>query len=99
MVNLGEVRGDQLTKSTLLISSLGPLTLSDLSRSVQMLKREWGAESNGKLPHLFIPDETANLFLEFAVKYLPFGQNTLMVMMMIIEFKGLRTALILLMLK
>ena len=29
--------------------------LSDLSRSVQMLKTEWGAESNGKLPHIFNP--------------------------------------------
>ena len=27
----------------------------DLVRSVQMLKREWGAESNGKLPYLFNP--------------------------------------------
>ena len=32
---------------------------SDLLRSVQMLKREWGAESNGKLPHLFMPSKTA----------------------------------------
>ena len=24
-------------------------------RSVQMLKRKWSAESNGKLPHLFSP--------------------------------------------
>ena len=30
-----------------------PGILSDLLRSVQMLKREWGAESNGKLPHIF----------------------------------------------
>ena len=32
-----------------------PGILSDLLRSVQMLKREWGAESNGKLPHLLNP--------------------------------------------
>ena len=32
---------------------------SDLLRSVQMLKRERGAESIGKLPHLFIPSKTA----------------------------------------
>ena len=32
-----------------------PGIFSGLLRSVQMLKREWGAESNGKLPHLFIP--------------------------------------------
>ena len=33
-----------------------------------MLKREWGAESNGKLLHLFIPSKTATLVLAFAVK-------------------------------
>ena len=33
-----------------------------------MLKREWGAESNGKLPHLLIPSKTAILVPEFAVK-------------------------------
>ena len=32
-----------------------------------MLKREWGAESNGKLSHLFIPSKTATLVPEFAV--------------------------------
>ena len=53
VVNFGEVRRAQLAKSILLTSSLVPLgSFSDLSRSVQMLKREWGAESNGKLPHL-----------------------------------------------
>ena len=33
-----------------------------------MLKREWGAESNGKLQHLFIPSKTATLVPKFAVK-------------------------------
>ena len=32
---------------------------------------EWGAESNGKLPHLFIPSKTATLVPEFAVEDLP----------------------------
>ena len=32
-----------------------PGIFSDLLRSAQMLKREWGAESNGKLPHLLNP--------------------------------------------
>ena len=57
-----------------------------------MLKREWGAESNGKLPHLFIPDKTAAFVPEFAEEDQPsaelqplclscsegpaFGQNT-----------------------
>ena len=36
-----------------------PGIFSDLLRLVQMLMREWGAESNGKLPHLFIPSKTA----------------------------------------
>ena len=36
-----------------------PETFSDLLRFVQMLKREWGAERNGKLPHLFIPRKPA----------------------------------------
>ena len=33
-----------------------------------MLKREWGAVSNGKLSHLFIPSKTATLVPEFAVE-------------------------------
>ena len=38
-----------------------------------MLKREWGAESNGKLPvpHLFVPSKTATLVPEFAAEDLP----------------------------
>ena len=36
-----------------------------------MLKRECGAESTGKLPHLFIPGKTAALVPEFAVEDLP----------------------------
>ena len=40
-----------------------------------MLKREWGAESNGKLPHLFIPSKTATSVPEFAVEDLPLGRT------------------------
>ena len=36
-----------------------PGIFSDVLRFVQMLKKEWSAESNGKLPHLFIPSKTA----------------------------------------
>ena len=36
-----------------------------------MLKREWGAESNGKLPHLSIPRKIAAWVPEFAVEDLP----------------------------
>ena len=65
-----------------------------------MPKKEWGAESNGKLPHLFIASKTATLVTEFAVEDLALGrtaalvsefavkdlQNTLM--MMALNFKG-----------
>ena len=44
-----------------------PEIVSDLLRSVQMLKREWGTESNGKLPHLFIPSKTLTLVPEFTI--------------------------------
>ena len=40
-----------------------------------MLKREWGAESNGKVPHLFIPSKTATLVPEFVVEDLPLGRT------------------------
>ena len=50
-----------------------PGIFSDLLRFVQMLKREWGAESNGKLPHLFIPSKTATQVPEFAMEDLPLG--------------------------
>ena len=36
-----------------------------------MLKREFGAESNGKLPHLLTPGNTAALVLEFAAELQP----------------------------
>ena len=67
-----------------------PGIFSDLLRSVQMLKKEWGAESNGKLPRLFIHsktatlesavedlplDRTATLVPEFAVKDVPLGRT------------------------
>ena len=45
-----------------------------LLRFVQMLKREWGAESNGKLTHLFIPSKTATYIPEFAMEDLPLGR-------------------------
>ena len=36
-----------------------------------MLKREYGAGSNEKLPHLIVPSKTATLVPEFAVEDLP----------------------------
>ena len=47
----------QIHSPRLLVGAPG--IFSDLLRFFQMLKREWGAESNGKLPHLFIPSKTA----------------------------------------
>ena len=58
----GEIRSAQLAKSTLLLSMFGaPGKFSDLLRFVHILKRERGAESNGKLPNPFIPSKTATL--------------------------------------
>ena len=54
-----------------------PEIFSDLLRSVHILKRERGAESNGKLPHLFIPGKTAALVHEFAVEDLPRQNSSL----------------------
>ena len=51
-----------------------PGIFSDLLRSVQMPEREWDAESNGKLPHLFNPSKTATLVPAFAVKDLPLAR-------------------------
>ena len=45
-----------------------PGIFSYLLRSVQMLKREWGAESNGKLPHQFIPVKLQPWFLSLQWK-------------------------------
>ena len=39
-----------------------------------MLKREWGEERNGKLPHLFIPSKTATQVPELAMEDLPLGR-------------------------
>ena len=36
-----------------------------------MLKREWDAENNGKLPHLFMPGKNAALVPDFVVEDLP----------------------------
>ena len=44
-----------------------------------MLKREWGAESNGKLPHLSIPSKTAAWVPEFAVEDLPLSRTAALV--------------------
>ena len=44
-----------------------------------MLKRELGAENNGKLQHIFIPNKITTLVLEFAVEDLPLGRTAALV--------------------
>ena len=44
-----------------------------------MLKREWRAESNGKLPHLSILSKTAAWVPESAVEDLPLGTGAALV--------------------
>ena len=56
-----------------------PGIFSDLLRSFQMLKRDWDAESNGNLPHLFICSKIAALVPEFAVEDLPLCRTVALV--------------------
>ena len=44
-----------------------------------MLKREWSAESNRKLPHLSIPSKIAVLVPEFSEEDLPLGKTAALV--------------------
>ena len=53
--------------------------------SFQMLKREWGAESNGKLPYLFIHSITVTLVPEFAVKDLPLSRTAALLPVFAVE--------------
>ena len=52
-----------------------PWIVSGLLRSVQMLKRQWGEENNGKIPHLVIPSKTAAWVPEFAVEDLALSRT------------------------
>ena len=54
-----------------------------------MVKREWGVERNGKLPHLFIPGKTATLGPEFAVEDLPLGRTAALVPAFSMKFLAL----------
>ena len=67
MANFREIRRAQLAKSTLLNTTLVLLE----SFKYLTLKRDWGAEGNGKLRHLFIPGKIAASIPEFAVEDLP----------------------------
>ena len=61
------------------LHAVAPGIFSDILKSVQKLKREWGAESNGELSDLFIPSKTATLVSEVAVKDLPLGRTAALV--------------------
>ena len=50
-----------------------------LGRTLMMLKKGWGVESNVKLPHLFIPSKTATLVSAFVVEDLPLGRTAAMI--------------------
>ena len=56
-----------------------PGIFSDLLRSAQMLKREWGTETNGKLLNLFIPSKISILVPKFAVEDLSIGRTAALV--------------------
>ena len=62
----------QIHSPHLLIGAPG--IFSDLEMSVQMLKREWGVESNRTLLHLFMPGKTAALVPDFVVEDLPLAE-------------------------
>ena len=78
-MNFGEVWRVHLANFTPHLHDGAPAIFSDLSRSVQMLKRAQGAKSNGKLLHLFIPSKTATLVPEFAVEDLPLGRTAALI--------------------
>ena len=83
-MNFGEVRRAKLAKSTHLASMLVSLGSFFRSfKSVQMLKTEWGKESNRNPSHLFIPSKTATLVPQFAVEGLPLNATAELIMMKI----------------
>ena len=46
---------------------------------MQEREREWGAESNRKVPHLLIPNKTATLVPKFVVENLPLCRTAALV--------------------
>ena len=58
-----------------------------------MLKREWGAESKRKLPHLFISSKTATLVPEFAVEDLRLDRTAALVPAFVVKDLPLRRTL------
>ena len=45
-----------------------------------MLRREWGAERNGKLLHIFIPSESATVVPDFEFQDLTLGRTAALVL-------------------
>ena len=78
-MNFGEVRRAQLVKSTLLPPRWWPWNLFRSFKVCSLLKKEWGAGSNWKLPHLLIPSKTATLVPKFAVEDLPLVRTATLV--------------------
>ena len=74
MVNFGEVRRAQLDKSNPLTFSWCPWDLFRYFKICSDAKERLGAESNGKLPYIFIPSKTATEVPEFAMEDLPLGR-------------------------
>ena len=72
---------------------LWPLGFCRSFKSYQMLKRERGSESNGKLPRLFIPSKTATLLPEFAVEDLPLDRTTTLIPAFAVKHLPLGTTL------
>ena len=63
-----------------------------------MLKKEWGAERNWMLPHLFIPGKTSALIREFAVEEgLPLGRTAALAPVLAVKDLPLDRTLIMMM--
>ena len=62
-----------------------------------MLKREWGEESNGKLPHLFIPSKTVTQVPEFAMEDLTLGRIAALVPEFAVKYLPLGRTLMMMM--
>ena len=73
MVNFGEVQRAQLTKTTLLTSTLGPW---DLFRTFKVCSDADVRKAMGIYRIYSIPGKTATLVPEFAVEELPLGGGT-----------------------
>ena len=80
VVNFDEVQRAQLAKSLSPPPRWGPWDIFRPFKVCSVAKEsEWDAESNGKLPHLFIRSKTATLLSEFAVEDLPWDRTATLV--------------------